>query len=197
MYMLGFYARQYSSGMICTLSVLLVLMSTSTTAQLLGGSLVFRFRDTDAFWCFLLVSATFSPSMVNTNELCFVQCTPAACFCVKSTPRIKFLFKFWHTKNVCLHFFFPIFISHVISPIAPKLVPFAPTTHGMFLVLKSLSFSFRILKVSADMTLLVAPVSNNVFTVLSSILILNTVPFSDPKLSSIWHISVVSGMLVK
>ena len=183
--------------MICTLSLLLVLISTSTTAQLLGGSLVFLFRDTDAFWCFSLVSATFSPSMVNTKELCFVQCTPAACFCVKSTPRIKFLFKFWHTRNVCLHLFFPILMSHVTWPIAPKLVPFAPTTRGMFLVVKSLSFSFRILNVSADMTLLVAPVSNNVFIVLFSISILNTVPFSDPKLSSIWQMSVVSGTLVK
>ena len=88
-------------------------------------------------------------------------------------------------------------MSHVTWPIAPKLVPFAHTTRGMFLVVKSLSFSLRILNVSADMTLLVAPVSNNVFIVLFSISILNTVPFSDPKLSSIWQMSVVSGTLVK
>ena len=73
----------------------------------------------------------------------------------------------------------------------------ASTTFGMFFVSSFLSFRFKILKVSADMTLLEAPVSNKVFTTLFAMLILNTVPFSDPKVSSIMHSSVGSGMLVK
>ena len=45
--------------------------------------------------------------------------------------------------------------------------------------------------------LLDAPVSNNVNTSLFAMLILNTVPHSDPKVSSILYISVGSGILVK
>ena len=48
MYILGFEVMQYSSGISWTLSVLVVLMSTSTTAQLLGGSFVLFFSDTAA-----------------------------------------------------------------------------------------------------------------------------------------------------
>ena len=48
MYILGFEVMQYSSGTSWTLSVLVVLMSTSTTAQLLGGSFVLFFSDTAA-----------------------------------------------------------------------------------------------------------------------------------------------------
>ena len=45
--------------------------------------------------------------------------------------------------------------------------------------------------------LLDAPVSNSVNTSLFEMLILNAVPHSDPKVSSILHISVGSGMLMK
>ena len=48
MYILGFEVMQYSSGTSWTLSVLVVLMSMSTTAQLLGGSFVLFFSDTAA-----------------------------------------------------------------------------------------------------------------------------------------------------
>ena len=45
--------------------------------------------------------------------------------------------------------------------------------------------------------LLYAPVSNNVNTSLFAMLILNTVPRFDPKVSSFLHISVGSAILVK
>ena len=61
----------------------------------------------------------------------------------------------------------------------------------------SLLSNFNFLNVSPDITLLDAPVSNTVNTFLFAMLILNTVPLSDPKVSSILHISVGSGMLVK
>ena len=48
MYIFGFEVTQYSSGTSWTLSVLVVLMSTSTTAQLLGVSFVLFFSDTAA-----------------------------------------------------------------------------------------------------------------------------------------------------
>ena len=80
---------------------------------------------------------------------------------------------------------------------APKLVPFALTTVGKFFVSKSLLFKFNFLNVSPDITLLDAPVSNSVNTSLFAMLILNTVPPSDPKVSSILHISVGLEMLVK
>ena len=48
MYILGFEVMQYSSRTSWTLSVLVVLMSISTTAQLLGGSFVLFFSDTAA-----------------------------------------------------------------------------------------------------------------------------------------------------
>ena len=62
---------------------------------------------------------------------------------------------------------------------------------------KFLLFSFNFQNVSPDITLLDAPVSNSVNTSLFAMLILNMVPCSDPKVSSILHISVGSEMLVK
>ena len=76
-------------------------------------------------------------------------------------------------------------------------MPFAPTTVGRFFVSKSLLSRFNFLNVSPDITLLDAPVSNSVNTYLFVMLTLNTVPRSDPKVSSILQISVHSGMLVK
>ena len=177
--------------------MLVVLISTSTTAQPLGGSFVLFFSDTAALLCSSLVSATVSPLIVSTKELCFVQCTPTACCFAKSTPNMRLLVKFSHTRKVCLKFFFPITISQLILPIAPRLVPFAPTTVGKFFVSRFLLSRFNFLNVSPDITLLDAPVSNNVNTSLFAMLILNTVPCSDPKVSSILHISVGSGILVK
>ena len=62
---------------------------------------------------------------------------------------------------------------------------------------RSLLSNFNFLNVSPDITLLDAPVSNSVNTSLFAMLILNMVPRSDPKVSSIRHISVGSEMLVK
>ena len=176
--------------------MLVVLISTSTTAQLLGGSFVLFFNDTAAL-CSSFVSATVSLSMVSTKELCLVQYTPAACCFAKSTPSMRLLVKFSHTRKVCLNLFFPISISQIILPIAPRLVPFAPTTLGKFFVSKFLLSSFNFRNFSPDITLLDAPVSNSVSTSLFAMLILNMVPRSDPKVSSILHISVGSEMLVK
>ena len=80
---------------------------------------------------------------------------------------------------------------------APKLLPFVPTTVGRFFVSRFLLSRFNFRNVSPDITLLDAPVSNSVNTSLFVMLILNTVPHSDPKVSSILHISVGLGMLVK
>ena len=45
MYILGFEVMQYSSGTNWTFSVLVVMISTSTTTNLLGGSFVLFFND--------------------------------------------------------------------------------------------------------------------------------------------------------
>ena len=90
-----------------------------------------------------------------------------------------------------------ITISQLILPIAPRLVPFAPTTVGKIFMSRFLLSRFSFLNVSPDITLLDAPVSNSVNTSLFAMLILNTVPRSDPKVLSILHISVGSGILVK
>ena len=135
--------------------------------------------------------------MVSTKEFFLVQCPPAACCFAKSTPNMRLLVKFSHTRKVCLYLSFPISISQLIFPIPPKLVLFAPTTVGKFLVSRSLLSNFSFLYVSPDITLFDAPVSNSVNTSLFAMLILKTVPCSDPKVSSILHISVGSGMLVK
>ena len=177
--------------------MLVVLISKSTTAQLLGGSFVLFFSDTAGLLCSSLVSATVSLSMVSTKELCFVQCTPAACCFAKSTPKRRLLVKFSHTRKVCLNLFFPISITQLILPMAPKLVLFATTTVGRFFVSKSLLSRFNFRNVSPDITLLDAPVSNSVNISLFAMVILNKVPHSDPKVSSLLHISVGSGMLVK
>ena len=172
-------------------------MSTSTTVQLLGGSFVLLFSDTAALLWRSFVSATVSPSKVSTKELCLVQCTPAACCFAKSTPSMRLLVRFSHTRKVCLNVLAPISISQLILPIAPRLVPFPPTTVGKFLMSRSLLFRFSFLNISPDNTLFEAPVSNRVNTSLFGMLILNMVPLSDPKVSLILHISVGSGMLVK
>ena len=119
--------------------------------------------------------------MVSTKELCLVQCTPAACCFAKSTPSMRLLVKFSHTRKVCLKFLFPFSILQLILPIAPKLVPFAPTTVGKFFVSRSLLSNFSFLNVSPDITLLDVSMSNSVNTSLFAMLILNMVPLSEPK----------------
>ena len=111
--------------------------------------------------------------MVSMKELCFVQCTPAACCFAKSTPSMRLLVKFSQTRKVCLNVYSPISISQLILPMAPRLVLFAPTTVGRFLVSMSLFFKFSFLNVSPNITLLNAPVSNSVNTSLFPTLILN------------------------
>ena len=77
-------------------------MSTSTTAQDLGGILMFFFRDTDALdgvW-YSAVSAMTSLFCVNWRVFAFVQEIPIQ-FCIeKSLPRIMGLFKCSQTMNV-------------------------------------------------------------------------------------------------
>ena len=77
---------------------------------------------------------------------------------------MRLLVKFSHTRKVCLNLFFLISISQLILEMAPKLVPFAPTTVGRFFVCKFLLSRFNFLNVSPDITLLDAPVSNSVNT---------------------------------
>ena len=54
-----------------------------------------------------------------------------------------------------------MFISHLVLPLAPRLLPEAPTTWGMLSVFKSLGFSFSY--ISRDITLFMAPMSKSVF----------------------------------
>ena len=90
MYMLGLLVKQSSSGFICTLSVLVVLISTSTTAQLLGGSFVSCLSET-----YILdlgrssfISAIGLRSIRRTLVRCLFQWTSAQLSLVKSFPRI-------------------------------------------------------------------------------------------------------------
>ena len=50
--------------------------------------------------------------------------------------------------------------SHLVLPLAPKLLPEAPTTCGILVVLRSFNFSFSY--ISSDITLFIAPVSKSV-----------------------------------
>ena len=75
-------------------------------------------------------------------------------------------------------------ISHLVLPLAPRLLPEAPTTCGM-LVLSRL-FSFNFLYISSDITLFIAPVSKSVLFLVFKLLfanIWNTVPVVGPNSS--------------
>ena len=61
-----------------------------------------------------------------------------------------------------------MFTSHLVLPLAPKLLPDAPTTCGMLVVLRSFNFSF--LYISRDITLFMAPVSKSVLILISRLL---------------------------
>ena len=194
MYILGLLNWHSSSGIICTFSLLSVLMFTSTTAQLLGGRFAAFLSDT-AYLFFVGISSgvsmSFSRLIVSILVLFSVQWTPAQLSLAKSLPSITGLVMFWHTK-VCLNVRSPMLISQLILPMAPKLVPSAPTTFISPLVSSGPSFS--LLYMSPDITLLVAPVSKSEFILVCLIDVGKTVPSADPAIpmsveAAISHIS--------
>ena len=187
--MLGLLVRHSSSASICTLSMLMVLMSTSTTAQLLGGNFVGCFSDTDILDLgrSSFVSAIGFMSMRRTLVRSFVQWTPAQLSLAKSFSNMTALHRFWHTRKVCLNVLFLILISQVAHPRAPKLLPSALTTLGN-LVVSSLP-RFSSLYISSDITLLVASVSKRKVMFLFLILAEKVVPSGEPSTASILHIS--------
>ena len=74
--------------------------------------------------------------------------------------------------------------SHLVLPLVPKLLPEAPTTGGILVVLRSFNFSF--FYVSSDITLFIAPVSKSVLILMFRLLfakIWNTVPVVGPNSS--------------
>ena len=77
-------------------------MSTSTTAQDRGGTLMFLFKDTEALdgdW-YSVVSAMTSLFYISWRVFDFVQEMPMQ-FCIeKSLPKMMGLFKCSHTMNV-------------------------------------------------------------------------------------------------
>ena len=100
--MLGFALSHNWSGVTFTLIFTVVLMSTSTTAQDRGGTLMFLFSDTDALdgvW-YSAVSAMTSLFCVNRWVFVFVHEIPIQFWIEKSLPRIMGLFKCSHTMNV-------------------------------------------------------------------------------------------------
>ena len=85
-----------------TLIFSVVFMSTSTTAQDLGGTLMFFFSDTDALdgvW-YSAVSAMTSLFCVNRRVFVFVHEIPMQFWIEKSLPRIMGLLRCLHTMNV-------------------------------------------------------------------------------------------------
>ena len=85
-----------------------------------------------------------------------------------------------------------MFISQHILPMAPRLVPSAPTTFGSLVVSSGPSLS--LLYISPDITLFVAPVSKSAFILVSLMEVGKTVPSVDPAIS---HTSSLSGTIVK
>ena len=82
-HMLGFALNHSLSGMISTLISSVLLISTSTTAQDRGGTLMFLFNDTDAIavdW-YSDVSAMTSLFCVSWRVFDFVQDMPMQ-FCI-------------------------------------------------------------------------------------------------------------------
>ena len=63
-------------------------------------------------------------------------------------------------------------ISHLIQPLAPKLLPEAPTMCEMLAVSNSLNLN--LLCISKDMTLFMAAVSKSVLILVSKLLFANT-----------------------
>ena len=101
-HMLGFALSHNWSGVTSTLIFSVVLISTSTTVQDRGGTLMFFFSDTDALdgvW-FSAVSAMTSLFCVNGRVFVFVHEIPMQFWIEKSLPRIMGLFRCLHTMNV-------------------------------------------------------------------------------------------------
>ena len=178
-------------------------MFTSTTAQLLGGRFAAFLSDT-AYLFFVGISSgvsmSFSRLIVSILVLFSVQWTPAQLSLAKSLPSITGLVMFWHTRKVCLNVHSPMLISQLILPMAPKLVPSAPTTFGSPLVSSGPSFS--LLYMSPDITLLVAPVSKSEFILVCLIDVGKTVPSANPAIpmsveAAISHSSLLLGTVVK
>ena len=93
-----------------------------------------------------------------------------------------------------------MFISQLILPMDPKLVPSAPTTFGSLVV--STGPNFSLLYISPDITLLVAPVSRSEFILVSLMEVGRTVPSANPATpmsveAAISHSSSLSGTVVK
>ena len=88
-------------------------------------------------------------------------------------------------------------ILHLVLPLAPKLLPDAPTTCSMLAVSKS--FSFNCWYIFQDITLFMAPVSKRVLIFRSKLLlanIWNTVPVVGPS-SSMLYMSSFSATALK
>ena len=101
-HMFGFALSHNWSGVTSTLIFSVVLMSTSTTVQDCGGTLMFFFSDTDALdgvW-YSAVSAMTSLFCVNLRVFVFVHEIPMQFWIEKSLPRIMGLFRCLHTMNV-------------------------------------------------------------------------------------------------
>ena len=58
--------------------------------------------------------------------------------------------------------------SHLVLSLVPKLLPEAPTTCGMLVVLRSFNFSFSY--ISRDITLFMAPVSKSMLILMFRLL---------------------------
>ena len=86
-------------------------------------------------------------------------------------------------------------ILQFTHPNTPKLDPFALTTDGKFDV--SSCPKFKCLYIDPDMTLLVAPVSNNVFISTLLMVVEKTVPSSVGCASLIFNTSSPSGTHVR
>ena len=75
-------------------------------------------------------------------------------------------------------------ISHLVLPLASRLLPEAPTTCGMLVLLRLFNFNF--LYISSDITLFIAPVSKSVLILVFTLLfanIWNTVSVVGPNSS--------------
>ena len=77
-----------------------------------------------------------------------------------------------------------MFTLHLVLPLVPKLLPEAPTTCDILVVLRLFNFSF--LYIPRDITLFMAPVSKSVLILISRLLfakIWNTVTVVGPSSS--------------
>ena len=133
---------------------------------------------------------------VSWHVFTLVHDIPMQFWIEKSLPSIIGHLRCSHTMNVWKNFLPFMLILHFILPLAPKLLPDAPTTCGILAVFSSLRFNFWY--VSKDIMLFMAPVSKSVLIFMSVLLfaiILNTVPVVGPS-SSMLYISRCSATTV-